>query len=113
MSGKLLKVSAVLLASALCAGCVHTRTTNDVPACERLVPQALLAGVQAVPLPEARTHDDGHDDAQPWIEGFIGQTGQLEKANERAPAVDHIYRECLVMHREALKRSTRRFLGIF
>lgn len=72
----------------------------------------LLEAVPAAELPEARQLPDGHDDAQPWQVGFVEQTGQLEKANERAPAVNHIYRSCLEMHREALRRS-RRFLGIF
>jgi hypothetical protein len=50
---------------------------------------------------------DGHDNAKPWQVGFVGQSGQLMIANEKPPAVDHIYRECLNLHREALARSQR------
>lgn len=84
-----------------------------MPHCERLVPQTLIDPVPGVALPEPVTHPDGHQDALPWQEGFIGQTGQLDKANERPPAVDHIYRECLAMHREAEERARPKFLGIF
>jgi hypothetical protein len=82
-----------------------------VPRCEDLIPQSLLAPTEAVELPEARQLEDGHDDAQPWQIGFIAQTGQLEKANERPPAVDHIYRKCLEMHRAALAKANRGFFG--
>ena len=62
-------------------------------------------------LPEPSQHADGHQDALPWQEAFIEQTGQLDKANERPPAIDHIYRQCLALHREALERSQRGFFG--
>lgn len=109
--GMHLKAAAVLLLSTLLAGCVSTAIANDVPRCEALVPASLLAPVDGVDLPEPSAHADGHEDAQPWQEGFLGQSVQLEKANERPPAIDHIYRACLEMHRAALKRSTRGFLG--
>jgi hypothetical protein len=109
-----LRAIATLPLFALLAGCGHIAVTGGVPNCQRLIPPSLLAAVPSAPLPEARQLPDGHDDAQPWQVGFIEQTGQLEKANERAPAVDHIYRNCLELHREALRRDTRRsFLGIF
>lgn len=76
-----------------------------------LIPAILLEPTLPVDLPESRQHADGHQDAQPWMEGFIGQTGQLDKANGKTPAVDHIYRECLKLHREALERSQRGFFG--
>ncbi len=85
--------------------------TNDVPRCEALIPAMLLQAVEGVPVPEARQHADGHQDAQPWMEGYVGQSGQLEKANERPGAVDHIYRACLENHRTALRRSQRGFFG--
>lgn len=109
-----LRATATLPLFVLLAGCGHIAVTGGVPRCERLIPPSLLAETPSAPLPEARQLPDGHDDAQPWQVGFIEQTGQLEKANERAPAVDHIYRGCLTLHREALERDTRRrFLGIF
>ena len=108
---RLLKGGAALLLATASAGCVSTAIANDVPGCERLVPASLLRPVDGTPLPDDRKLADGHDDARPWQEAFLGQSVQLEKANERAPAVDHIYRTCLGMHRAALKRSKRGFFG--
>ena len=108
---RLLKGMAALPLAMPSAGCVSTAIANDVPRCERLVPASLLKPVDGTPLPEDRKLADGHEDARPWQEAFLGQSVQLEKANERAPAVDHIYRECLAMHREALGRSKRGFFG--
>src|SRR4051812_13926788 len=76
---------------------------GDIPQCERLIPQSLKGSVEGVPIPNAEFYSDGHEKAQPWEEAFLGQSGQLDKANERPAAVDHIYSECLAMHREALK----------
>lgn len=84
-----------------------------MPHCERLIPSMLTLPVEHWPVPDAKKLPDGHDDAQPWQEGFVGEGGQLDKANDRAPAVDHIYRTCLDMHREALKAARPKFLGIF
>lgn len=77
-----------------------------------MVPKSLLEPTPGADIPATRQLPDGHDDAQPWQTGFLEQTGQLEKANEKAPAVDHIYRECLALHREAVKRSRPKFLGL-
>ena len=105
-------MKALLLALPLMlGGCVTTAITNDVPECERLVPPSLLAPVEGVDIPTPENWPDGHEKAQPWMEGYIGQTGQLDKANDNAPAVDHIYRTCLVLHRDALKKSRRGFFG--
>lgn len=113
-SATLLKLSAAMLLGGPLAGCAHISTTADVPHCERLIPPGLVGAVEAVTLPESTYFPDGHEDAEPWREGFVGQTGQLDKANERPAAVDHIYRTCLDMHREALRQATRRrFLGVF
>ena len=106
-----LRAIATMLLFAPLAACVHTSIANDVPRCEELIPSALLEAVPSADLPEARQLPDGHDDAQPWQVGYVEQTGQLEKANERPPAVDHIYRNCLRLHREALERSQRGFFG--
>jgi len=57
---------------------------------------------------------DGHDDARPWQEGFVGQTGQLEKANDRTGDTYHIVSTCEQMQEDALRAATRkRLLGIF
>jgi hypothetical protein len=84
-----------------------------VPECARLIPASLLTDTPPADLPALTYLPDGHDDAAPWQIGFIEQTGQLQKANEKAPAVDHIYRECLALHRDAQKRARPMFLGIF
>lgn len=99
-----------LLALAL-GGCVSTVVANDVPPCERLIPASLLEKTPAAELPVSAKLPDGHDDARPWQAGFIEQTGQLEIASAKAPAVDHIYRECLALHRERLKKDTGGFFG--
>lgn len=96
----------------LSAGCQHTLAVSDVPPCERLIPSELLEPTPPTDQPVSAKLADGHDDAAPWQVAFIGQTGQLEIANAAKAAVDHIYRECLTMHREALKKSRRGFLGL-
>lgn len=107
-----LRAIATTLLFAPLAGCVSTSIANDVPDCAALIPSMLLEAVPAVEVPEARTVPGTDiDDAQPWQIGYLEQTGQLMKANERAPAVDHIYRTCLRLHREALARSQRGFFG--
>jgi hypothetical protein len=106
-----LRAIATMLPIVLLAGCVHTAIANDVPDCARLIPQSLLAETPPADLPVSAKLPDGHDDARPWQSGFIAQTGQLEIANAKTPAVDHIYRECLAMHRDELKRSSRGFFG--
>lgn len=106
-----LRAVAMMLLSAPLAACVQTSIANDVPRCEELVPPSLIEPVPSAPVPEARQLPDGHDDAQPWQVGYLEQTGQLEIANERAPAVGHIYRFCLELHRRALGRSRRGFIG--
>lgn len=77
---------------------------GDVPECERLIPNSLKKDVPGVPIPEG-------EDAEAWMQAFIGQTGQLDKANERPDAIDHIYRTCLEMHREALQKAKRGFFA--
>lgn len=92
-------------------GCVTAPVIGDIPECERLVPPALLESVEGVELPVKELHPDGHEKAEPGLLAYIGQTGRLDDANDKAPAVDHIYRTCLVLHREALARSKRGFFG--
>lgn len=104
----------IVAGSMFLSACSTIGVTGGVPDCGRLIPPSLLAAVPSAPLPEAQQLPDGHDDAQPWQVGFLEQTGQLEKANERPAAVDHIYRSCLELHRDALRQDTRRrILGIF
>ncbi len=101
----------LVVLAALLGGCTTVPITNDVPQCDRLVPAALRARTAPVDLPVPAQHSDGHQDALPWQEGFIGQTGQLDKANDRGDGIDHIYRTCLELHGEALDRSKRGFFA--
>jgi hypothetical protein len=87
------------------AGCVTSPPVyGEIPECDRLIPATLKAPVPGVPIPES-------EEAEPWMQAFIGQTGQLDKANERGPAIDHIYSQCLAMHRKALERSRHGFFA--
>lgn len=78
-----------------------------------MIPQTLLQPTRPADLPALTYLPDGSADATPWQIGFLEQTAQLEKADEKAPAVDHIYRTCLALHREAQKRARPKFLGLF
>ena len=109
-SGTLLKASAATLLSLLLVSCATTSISNDVPHCEDLIPAFLLQPAEGTD-PESKKHADGHEDAQPWIEAWFGDEAVIEKQNDKAPAVDHIYRTCLELHRKALAKSNRGFLG--
>jgi len=108
-----LRLSAAIVLSTPLAGCAHIGIQNDVPQCERLVPPSLLSRVPPADLPVPQQHADGHQDALPWQEGFVAQTGQLDKANDRGDGIDHIYRTCITLHREALDKSKRKWWQIF
>jgi hypothetical protein len=94
-----------------CALFGQTPVYGEIPECELLIPPSLKAAVPGVELPQAQAWSDGHEKAEPWQSGFIGQTGQLEKANEKPTAIDYIYHNCLELHRRAMKRSQRGFFG--
>lgn len=97
----------LIAAAALLGGCSTFGSApvyGDIPDCPRLVPPSLLADVPGVAIPDS-------EEAEPWMQAFIGQTGQLEKANERPKAVQYINKTCLDMHREALRKSKRGFFG--
>lgn len=101
----------VVVIPILLSACVTPAITNAVPQCDRLIPLALLEVVPFADMPVSAKLPDGHDDARPWQAGFIEQTGQKEKADARAPAIHHIYKTCLDMHREQLKQDTRGFFA--
>lgn len=86
---------------------------GDIPECEKLIPPDLKKAVPGVDLPQTETYSDGHEKAEPWQKAFLGQTGQLDKANDRTASVDYIYSTCLKMNRDALAKSKHRFLGVF
>lgn len=110
MHRKLFAVMALTMLSG-CIGMGGGVVTGDVPQCNRLIPASLLAETPPADLPQSAKLADGHDDARPWQAGFIEQTGQLEVANTKAPAIDHIYTECLRLHSEALAKTKRGFFG--
>lgn len=93
------------LAGILLSGCVTSPPVyGDIPECHRLIPDSLKSDVPGFPIPDS-------EEAEAWMQAFIGQTGQLEKANERPDAIDHIYKTCLDLHRNALEKSKRGFFG--
>lgn len=97
----------VMVCLTMLAGCATFGSApvyGEIPECELLIPPQLKAPVAGVPIPES-------EDAEPWMQAFVGQTGQLDKANDRTGAIDHIYANCLQMHRNALKRAKRGFFG--
>lgn len=95
----------IILPTLALAACVTSPPVyGDIPECERLIPASLKADVPGVPIPES-------EEAEPWMQAFIGQTGALDKANERPDAIDHIYKTCLEMHRKALDKTKRGFFG--
>jgi hypothetical protein len=57
-------------------------------------------------LPEGSTVGD-------WIAFADAQTGQLDKANDRTSAAIGIVERCEERDRAAVKRTRRKFLGVF
>lgn len=109
LAGKWLILAAGLLVSL--TACATVPVYGEIPECERLIPGSLTKPVEGTDVPKPEAWPDGHQKAEPWMLGYLGQTGQLDKANENAPAVDHIYRTCLELNREALKKAKRGFFG--
>jgi hypothetical protein len=79
-----------------------------VPDCSALIPPQMRERVPATDLPVSEQWPDGHQKAEPFMQGFLGQTGQLDKANDRGDGIDHIYRTCLEQHAAALKHARRK-----
>lgn len=93
-SGMRLRAIVTMLLSVPLAGCLRTPVVAGASPCSALLPSDWLAGVAAVDLPTSAKLPDGHDDARPWQEGFIGQTGQLQIANDRYSAAVGIVGRC-------------------
>lgn len=99
----------IILSTFALSGCATFGSApvyGEIPECERLIPESLKADVPGVPIPDS-------EEAEAWMQAFIGQTGQLDKANERPKAIDHIYKTCLSLHREALAKAKRKWWQIF
>jgi hypothetical protein len=106
-----LRAILTLLPTALLAGCVHTAVANDVPPCEDLIPQFLLAPTPPPDQPASAKLPDGHDDARPWQGGFIGAMGALEIESGKKAAVNEIYATCLRNARKQLHHDRKGFVG--
>ena len=59
------------LLALLLTACTTVPVYGDVPECERLIPDSLKANVPGVPIPES-------EEAEAWMQAFVGQTGQLD-----------------------------------
>ena len=75
-------------------------------ACSSLLPSEWREGVPGAALPEGSTVGD-------WIAFADAQTGQLDKANDRTSAAIGIVERCEERDRAAVKRTRRKFLGVF
>lgn len=94
----------IMLLLCSCATFSSAPVYGEIPQCDRLIPPSLKSPVPGVPIPDTEA-------TEAWMQAFLGQTGQLDKANERPAAIDHIYKTCLDMHREALAKAKRGFWG--
>jgi hypothetical protein len=91
----------------LASGCVGAPSIVSAPsACSTLLPAEWRAGVPGADLPDGSTVGE-------WIAFADAQTGQLDKANDRTAAAIGIVERCEDRDREAVKRSRRKFLGLF
>lgn len=96
----------ICIGSAL-SGCVSAPPILSIPtACSTLLPTEWREGVQGADLPQGSTVGD-------WIVFADAQTGQLDKANERTRAAIGIVERCEQRDREAVRKSRRKFLGVF
>lgn len=76
--------------------------TNAGP-CSALIPPSWSKGVPPAQLPGGETVGD-------WQIGFLEQTGQLEKANDRTADTIHIVTTCERFQEKATKKG-RGFFG--
>lgn len=75
-------------------------------ACSALLPDDWREGVEGAPLPQGDTVGD-------WIAFADAQTGQLDKSNDRYRAAIGIVERCEKRDAEAIRRTGRKFLGLF
>lgn len=94
----------ILLALPACVGAPPIVASQS--ACSQLIPSEWREGVPGADLPKAAT-------VGAWIAFADAQTGQLDKANERTAAAIGIVERCEERDRAAVRKSRRRFFGIF
>ena len=88
----------ILLASASC-----TRSIVSFPPaqdCWSYVPSSLVQPTPGAPLP-------ADSSAGAWVTFGNSQTGQLDQANEKPPAIAHIVTTCEAKHAAALAKAER------
>lgn len=92
----------------LCIGlllvlCACTRSIvviPDAPDCSRYVPESLWQPTPGAPLPQTPA-------AGEWAQFANGQTGRLEEANLKPPAIRHIVTTCEQLHAKAVAKAER------
>ena len=94
-------LAAAVLSLSACATPIVTAAPND---CSSLVPSSWSQGVAGAPLPDGDTVGD-------WIVFGEQQTGRLEVANGRTKDTIELVRKCEKRDAEAVRRSTRSWLG--
>ena len=77
------------------------------------MPSEWLNGVPPADLPQSAKLPNGDDDARPWQQGFVEQTGQLEIANGRYSDAVGIVGRCEARDAAAVKKARPKVLGIF
>lgn len=73
--------------------------------CSKLLPDNWREGVESEPIPDTAGASD-LSAAKLWAQAYVGQTGQLEKANGRTADAITVYERC-----EALVNSARDLSG--
>lgn len=110
---KRLRAIAMMLLIVPCVACAATIISPAASPCSALLPTEWLNGVPPAELPVSAKLADGHDDARPWQQGFVEQTGQLEVANGRYGDAVGIVSRCEVRDASAVKKARPKFLGLF
>lgn len=92
----------------LCVGCAYTVTTPPA-SCSSLVPKPWIEGVEGYPVPRFPNDPPADVELREWQKAFVGQSGQLEKANGRTADTVAIYENCERLINES--RPRKKLLG--
>ena len=84
----------ILAAGLALTGCARSVISTPPAGCSKLIPDAWAKGVEGYPLPAGDTTED-------WQKAFVGQSGQLSKANGRVADTINIFRGCEKLVNEA------------
>ena len=95
----------------LVTGCVSTSVFAPKNNCSALLPSEWENGVSNADL--AASNDDPTEMLKVWTKFAVGQTGNLQKANERYVAAVGIVSRCEERDKTAIEKSKPKFLGIF